>query len=49
MIVIPNVVPKLETVKISLGTLSKKRCFRTCFDSQHVKRSHVEKNDDSHS
>ena len=32
-------IPKLETVKNLLRTLSKKRRFRTCFDSQHVKAS----------
>ena len=39
MIVIANVFPKLRTVKILLRQLSKKRRFRTCFQSQHVKES----------
>ena len=39
MIVIANVFPKLETVKILLRPLSKKRRFRTSFDSHHVKAS----------
>ena len=38
MIVIANVFPKLQTVKILVRPLSKKRRFRTRFDSQHVKR-----------
>ena len=37
MIVIANVFPKLQTVKIFVRPLSKKRCFRTRFDSEHVK------------
>ena len=37
MIVIANVFLKLQTVKTLLRTLSKKRRFRTRFDSQHVK------------
>ena len=37
MIVIANGFPKLQTVKILLRPLSKKRCYRTCFESQHVK------------
>ena len=37
MIVIANVFPKLRTVKNLLRPLSKKRGFRTCFDSQRVK------------
>ena len=41
MIVIANVFPKLQTVKILVISLSKKRCFRTCFDSQHVKPSQI--------
>ena len=40
-IVIANVFPKLETVKILVRPLSKKRCFRTRFDSQHVKASKI--------
>ena len=39
MILIANVFPKLETVKILLRPLSKKRRFRTRFDSEHVKAS----------
>ena len=35
MIVIANVFPKLQTVKIFLRPPSKKRCFRTRSDSQH--------------
>ena len=35
--VIANVFPKLKTVKDLVRPLSKKRCFRTPFDSQHVK------------
>ena len=35
--VIANVFPKLQTVKDLVRPLSKKRCFRTPFDSQHVK------------
>ena len=31
--------PKLQTVKDLVRQLSKNRCFRTSFDSQHVKRS----------
>ena len=41
MIVIANVFPKLQTVKILVISLSKKCCFRTCFDSQHVKPSQI--------
>ena len=37
MIVIANVFPKLETVKILVRSLSKKCRFRTRFESQHVK------------
>ena len=36
MIVIINVFPKLQTVKDLVKPLSRKRCFRTSFDSQHV-------------
>ena len=36
MIVIAELFPKLETVKILVRKLSKKRCFRKRFDSQHV-------------
>ena len=39
MIVISKVFPKLPTVKDLVRPLSKKRCFRTPFDSQHVKES----------
>ena len=41
MIVIANVFPKLQTVKILVRPLSKKRRFRTRFDSQHVKTSEI--------
>ena len=41
MIVIANVFPKLQTVKILLRPLSKKRCFRTGFESQDVKASQI--------
>ena len=41
MIVIANIFPKLQTVKILLRTLSKKRCYRTRCDSQHVKASQI--------
>ena len=41
IILIGNVFSKLETVKILLIPLSKKRRFRTRFDSQHVKASHI--------
>ena len=37
MIVLANVFPKLMTSKILLRPLSKKRCYRTSFYSQHVK------------
>ena len=37
MIIIANVFPKLETVKILVRSLSKKRRFRTCIHSQDVK------------
>ena len=37
MIVIVNVFPKLQTVKILVRALSKNRRFRACFDSHHVK------------
>ena len=39
MIAIANAFPKLETVKNLVRTLSKKRRFRTSFDSQIVKAS----------
>ena len=41
MILIANVLPNLETVKILLKPLFKKRRFRTPFDSQHVKASQM--------
>ena len=41
MIVIANVFPKLQTVKILVRPLSKKRLFRTRFESQHVKASQI--------
>ena len=37
MILIANLFPKLQTAKNAVGALSKKRRFRTGFDSQHVK------------
>ena len=41
MIVIANVYPKLETLKILFRPLSKKRRFGTRFDSQHLKTSQI--------
>ena len=41
MIVIVNLFPKLTTVKILVTSTSKKRRFRTCFDSEHVKVSQI--------
>ena len=41
MILIANVLPNLETVKIFLKPFFKKRRFRTPFDSQHVKASQM--------
>ena len=41
MIVIADVFPKLQTVKDLVRPLTIKRCFRTSFDSQHVKGSHT--------
>ena len=41
MLVIANVFPKLQTVKDLVRPLSKKRCSRTRFDSQHVKESQL--------
>ena len=38
-IVIANIFPKLETVKGLVRALSKKRCLRTYFESEHVKWS----------
>ena len=39
MIAIANVFPKLQTVKEFVRSLSRKRRFRTPFDSQHIKGS----------
>ena len=39
MIVIANLLRKLQPLKNLVRRLSKKQCFRTPFDSQHVKRS----------
>ena len=41
MMVIANVFPKLQTVKILVRPLSKNSCFRKPFDSQHVKVSQI--------
>ena len=41
MIVTVNVFAKLQTVKILVRPLSKKRRFRTRFHSQHVKASQM--------
>ena len=41
MFVIANVFRKLSTVKIFPRPLPKKRCFKTGFDSQHVKASEI--------
>ena len=41
MFVIANVFAKLQTAKNLVRTLSKKRCFRTRFDSQHMKVSEI--------
>ena len=41
MIVVANVFPKLETVKILVRPVSKKRRFRTRFESQHLKPSQI--------
>ena len=38
-VLIANVFMNIQTLKYLLGPLSKKRCFRTSFDSQHVKGS----------
>ena len=38
-IVIANVYPKLQTVQDLFRSISKKRLFRTSFDSEHVKGS----------
>ena len=37
--VIANVFPKLQTVKIFVRPLCEKLCFGTRFDSQHIKMS----------
>ena len=39
IIALANVFPKLPTVKDLVRPPSKKHCFRTPFDSQHVKGS----------
>ena len=44
MIAIANVFPKLQTVKILVRPHSKKRCFRTHFDSEHVRASQTLEN-----
>ena len=44
MIVIANVFPKVQTVKNLLRPLSKKRCFITRLNSQHVKASEIPAN-----
>ena len=41
MIVIAKVFPKLQTLKILLRPLSKKRRFRTRIESQHVKAPQI--------
>ena len=41
IMVVTNVFPKLKTGKNLLGPFSKKRRFRTRFDSQHVKASQI--------
>ena len=41
MIVIANVFPKLQTVKIFDRKLSQEHRFRTRFDSEHVKASQI--------
>ena len=41
MIVIANLFPILQTVKLLLRPLSKKRSLRTRFDSQHVEESQM--------
>ena len=41
MMVIANVLLKLQTVNILVRALSKKRHFRTRFDIQHVKGSQI--------
>ena len=39
--VIVNVFPKLQTIKKCARTISKKRRFRTRFDSKHLKSSQI--------
>ena len=41
MIVIAHVFPKLQTVKVLVRPLCKKRCVMKRFDSQHVKPSQI--------
>ena len=41
MIAIPTFLQKLQAVKDLVRPLSKKQCFRTTFDSQHVKESQI--------
>ena len=41
MIVLANVFPKLETVKIFLTKLSQEQCFRKGFGRKHVKASQL--------
>ena len=41
MIVIATMLWKLQAVKNLVRPLSKKQCFRTPFDSQHVKHSQI--------
>ena len=41
MMVVTNIFPNWYTVKILVRLLSQKRCFRKCFDSQHLKPSPI--------
>ena len=41
MMLIANVLPKLQTVNIVVSTLSKKHRFGTRFDIQHMKASQI--------
>ena len=41
MIVIPNIFSKLQSVKILVKPLSKKRPLKKRFDSQHMKASQI--------
>ena len=41
MILIGNLCPNLQTVKMFAKPISKRRCFRTRFESQHVKVSQI--------